>query len=42
VRTGEMSRRAAARHYAVSESVAVKWLERVERQAAKSLAITTP
>jgi transposase len=25
VRTGKMSRRAAARHYAVSESVAVKW-----------------
>ena len=35
VRTGEMSRRAAARHYAVSESVAVKWLERVERQGSR-------
>ena len=31
VRTGRMSRRAAARHYAVGDSVAVKWLERVER-----------
>ena len=30
-----MSRRAAARHYAVSESVAVKWLERVERQGSR-------
>ena len=35
VRTGRMSRRAAARHYAVSESVAVKWLERVERQGSR-------
>ena len=35
VRTGKMSRRAAARHYAVSESVAVKWLERVERQGSR-------
>src|ERR1700739_4080712 len=31
VEKGKMSRRAAARHYAVSESIAVKWLERVER-----------
>ena len=31
VERGKMSRRAAARHYAVSESVAIKWLERVER-----------
>ena len=30
-----MSRRAAARHYAVSESVAVKWLERVEREGSR-------
>ena len=35
VRTGKMSRRAAARHYAVSESVAVKWLERVEREGSR-------
>jgi len=35
VRTGRMSRRAAARHYAVSESVAVKWLERVERRGSR-------
>ena len=35
VRTGKMSRRAAARHYAVSRSVAVKWLERVERQGSR-------
>ena len=35
VRRGKMSRRAAARHYAVSESVAVKWLERVERQGSR-------
>jgi transposase len=36
VRTGKMSRRAAARHYAVSESVAVKWLERVERRGSRA------
>jgi transposase len=35
VRTGRMSRRAAARHYAVSESVAVKRLERVERDGSR-------
>ena len=35
VRTGRMSRRAAARHYAVSESVAVKWLERLERAGSR-------
>jgi transposase len=35
VRTGKMSRRASARHYAVSESVAVKWLERVERHGSR-------
>ena len=28
VERGEMSRRAAARRYAISESVAIKWLER--------------
>src|SRR6478672_7038802 len=31
VERGEMSRRAAARRYEISESVAIKWLERVER-----------
>jgi hypothetical protein len=31
VQRGEMSRRAAARRYEISESVAIKWLERVER-----------
>ena len=30
VERGEMSRRAAARRYAISESVAIKWLERVD------------
>jgi hypothetical protein len=30
-----MSRRAAARHCAVSESVAVKWLERVQRHGSR-------
>jgi transposase len=35
VRSGQMSRRAAARHYAVNESVAVKWLERVERHGSR-------
>jgi transposase len=30
-------RRAAARHYAVSDSVAVKWLERVERDGRENL-----
>ena len=35
VRTGRMSRRAAARRYAISESVAVKWLERVERDGSR-------
>lgn len=32
---GGMSRRAAARRYGVSESIAVKWLERVERQGSR-------
>ena len=31
VERGELSRRAAARRYEVSKSVAIKWLERVER-----------
>jgi transposase len=35
VGTGRMSRRAAARHYGVSESVAVKWLERLERDGSR-------
>jgi transposase len=35
VETGKMSRRAAARHYAVSQSVAIKWLERVERDGSR-------
>jgi transposase len=36
VEKGKMSRRAAARHYAVSESIAVKWLERVERHGSRA------
>jgi transposase len=32
---GELSRRAAARHYEVSESVAIKWLERLERHGSR-------
>ncbi len=35
VKRGEMSRRAAARRYAISESVAIKWLERVERNGSR-------
>jgi transposase len=35
VRTGRMSRRAAARRYEISESVAIKWLERVERDGSR-------
>jgi transposase len=35
VETGKMSRRAAARHYVVSQSVAIKWLERVERHGSR-------
>ena len=35
VERGEMSRRAAARHYEVSESVAIKWLERLERHGSR-------
>jgi len=40
VMRGEMSRRAAARRYEISESVAVKWLERVKRTARESLSDT--
>ena len=35
VERGEMSRRAAARRYAISESVAIKWLEQVERDGSR-------
>jgi transposase len=35
VKKGEMSRRAAARRYEISESVAIKWLERVERHGSR-------
>ena len=35
VKRGEMSRRAAARRYEISESVAIKWLERVERHGSR-------
>jgi transposase len=35
VEKGEMSRRAAARRYEISESVAVKWLERAERDGSR-------
>jgi transposase len=35
VERGELSRRAAARRYEISESVAVKWLERVERDGSR-------
>jgi transposase len=35
VERGEMSRRAAARRFGVSESVAVKWLERLEREGSR-------
>ena len=35
VERGEMSRRAAGRHYKVSESVAIKWLERIERHGSR-------
>ena len=37
VERGKLSRRAAARHYEVSESVAIKWLGRLERMARESL-----
>ena len=35
VERGKMSRRAAGRHCAISESVAIKWLERLERQGSR-------
>jgi transposase len=35
VERGEMSRRAAARRYEISESVAIKWLERLERHGSR-------
>ena len=35
VENEKMSRRAAARRFGVSESVAVKWLERLERQGSR-------
>ena len=35
VERGKLSRRATARHYEVSESVAIKWLERLERQGSR-------
>src|SRR6202167_5586466 len=38
VERGEMSRRAAARRYQISESVAIKWLERLERAQGKGRA----
>src|ERR1700693_1666372 len=35
VERGKMSRRAAARRYEISELVAIKWLERVERDGSR-------
>jgi transposase len=35
VKRGQMSRRAAGRRYEISESVAIKWLERVERDGSR-------
>ena len=35
VERGKMSRRAAGRRYAISESVAIKWLERLERDGSR-------
>ena len=35
VERGKLSRRAAARHYEVSELVAIKWLERLERHGSR-------
>ena len=35
VERGKLSRLAAARHYEVSESVAIKWLERLERHGSR-------
>jgi hypothetical protein len=38
VKRGEMSRRAAARRYEISQSVAIKWLERVKRDGSRKAA----
>ena len=35
VQRGELSRRAAARRYGISESIAIKWLERLERDGSR-------
>ena len=35
VKRGRLSRRAAGRRYEVSESVAIKWLERLERHGSR-------
>ena len=35
VQRGELSRRAAARRYEISQSIAIKWLERVERDGSR-------
>jgi transposase len=35
VERGKMSRRAAGRRYGISESVAIKWLERLERYGSR-------
>jgi transposase len=35
VERGKLSRRAAPRNYEVSESVAIKWLERLERHGSR-------
>ena len=40
VRKGGMSRRAAARRYEVSESTAIKWLERFDARARERLSDT--
>ena len=42
VKRGEMSRRAAARRYEISESVAIKWLERVRESLSDMAAIGLP
>ena len=35
VERGEMSRRAAARRYEISDSAAIKWLQRIERDGSR-------
>jgi transposase len=35
VERGKMSRRAAGRHYKISESAAIKWLGRIERHGSR-------